>query len=65
MCSSDLNCRPAFPLNLFRAPQLPEGCRILVFHGRPDPDEAIHGYRGRKLHHRTLPAPWIADYWTL
>jgi hypothetical protein len=59
------NCRPAFPLNLFRTPQLPAGCRILVFHGRPDPDEAVNGYRGRKLHHRTLPAPWIADYWKL
>jgi hypothetical protein len=57
------NCRPAFPLNLLRPPRLPAGCRILVFHGRPDPDEAIAGYRGRKLHHRTLPAPWIGDYW--
>jgi hypothetical protein len=59
------NCRPAFPLNLVRAPALPHDCRILVFHGRPDPDEAIKGFRGRKLHHRTLPAPWIADYWKL
>lgn len=57
------NCRPAFPLNLLRSPKLPEGCRILVFHGRPDPDEAIRGYKGRKLHHRILPAPWIAEYW--
>ncbi|MCB1774574.1 MAG: hypothetical protein KDI88_13240 [Gammaproteobacteria bacterium] len=59
------NCRPAFPLNLVRPPALPEHCRILVFHGRPDPDEAIRGFPGRKLHHRTLPAPWIADYWKL
>jgi hypothetical protein len=59
------NCRPAFPLNLLRVPQLPDDCRILVFHGRPDPDEAIRGYKGRKLHHRTLPAPWIEDYWKL
>jgi len=57
------DCRPAFPLNLVRPPALPSDCRILVFHGRPDPDEAIRGFRGRKLHHRTLPAPWIADYW--
>ena len=58
------NCRPACPLNLLRVPKLPAGCRILVFHGRPDPDEAIHGYKGRKLHHRTLPASWILDHWT-
>lgn len=59
------NCRPLFPLNLLRAPRLPEGCRILVFHGRPDPDEAIRGFKGRRPHHTTLPAPWIADYWKL
>ena len=59
------NCRPTFPLNLVRMPRLPAGCHILVFHGRPDPDEAIRGYRGRKPHHHTRPAPWIADYWKL
>jgi len=59
------NLRPAFPLNLIRKPKLPKGCRILVFHGRPDPDEAIRGFRGKKLHHRTLPARWIADFWKL
>lgn len=59
------NCRPLFPLNLLRVPRLSESCRILVFHGRPDPDEAICGYKGRKPHHSTLPAPWIADYWKL
>ncbi len=57
------NCRPMFPLNFLRTPKLPHGCRILVFHGRPDPDEALRGYRGRKPHHHMLPAPWIADYW--
>ena len=54
---------PAFPFNLALAPSLPRGTRILVFHGRPDPDEALAGYRPRKLHRRTRPAPWIADRW--
>jgi len=57
------NCRPFFPANLFVVPQAKKGCKILVFHGRPDPDEAIRGYRGRKPHHHTKPAPWIADHW--
>lgn len=57
------NLRPPFPLNLFKVPELPEDCRILVFHGRPDPDEAIAGFHGRKPHHHTRPAPWIADHW--
>lgn len=57
------HCRPAFPLNLFCTPKPPPGCRILVFHGRPDPDEAVNGYQGRKIHHRSLPAPWISAHW--
>lgn len=58
-------CRPVFPLNLVATPRPPTGCRILVFHGRPDPDEAIRGFHGRKLHHHMRPAPWIADHWKL
>lgn len=59
------NCRPPFPLNLLRVPKAPPSCRILVFHGRPDPDEAIRGYRGRKPTHHMLAAPWIAEHWKL
>lgn len=55
-------CRPIFPLNLFRAPAEPK-TKILVFHGNPDPDQAIAGFKGRKLHHETLPCPWITKYW--
>lgn len=57
--------RPVFPLNLVVPPNPPRGCRILVFHGRPDPDEAIRGYRGKTPRHSTLAAPWIADHWKL
>jgi hypothetical protein len=56
-------CKPTFPLNHFIAPKPPENCRILVFHGKPDPDEAISGFLGRRPHHRILPAPWLEDYW--
>ena len=52
-----------FPLNLLCTPKAPRGCRILVFHGRPDPDEAIRGYRGAKIHHHIKAAPWIAEHW--
>ena len=53
-----------FPLNLALAPRLPGNARILVFHGRPDPDQALRGYRQGRLHRRTRPAPWIAGHWT-
>ena len=58
------NCRPPFPLNLMKTPRLPEGCRVLVFHGKPDPDEAIAGYRGKRPHHHFKPAPWIETHWS-
>lgn len=57
------HCRPVFPLNLINTPKEPARCRVLVFHGRPDPDEAIAGFTHKKLHRRTQPAPWIADHW--
>ncbi|NCY02867.1 MAG: glycosyl transferase [Planctomycetia bacterium] len=63
VCSFKRHCIPAFPLNHFLAPKMPEGVRIVVFHGRPDPDEAIMGYRGTKPHHRCLPTPWVAEHW--
>ena len=52
-----------FPLNLFLQPKLPPRVKVLVFHGRPDPDEAIAGYRGKRIHQHTVPAPWIRDFW--
>ena len=54
---------PNFPLNLFLKPKLPPDTRILVFHGRPNPDEAIPGWTKGALHRRTRPTNWITDYW--
>lgn len=56
------NCLPPFPLNLLQTPRVPRGTRIVAFHGRPDPDEALVGYKG-KLHKSSRPAPWIKDHW--
>jgi len=58
------HCRPIFPLNLIKAPSPPPpGTKVLVFHGHPDPHDAVNGYRGKRIHHRLLPAPWVADHW--
>ncbi|MDQ8192075.1 hypothetical protein [Roseibacillus persicicus] len=59
------HCRPVFPLNLLMAPREPKSAQVVVFHGRPDPDEALNGFEGKKLHHRTKPAKWIEKYWTV
>lgn len=57
------NLRPLFPLNWIINPKLPDDCRIVVFHGKPDPDEAAEGYKGKKIHHYTRPARWVLNHW--
>ena len=59
------NLRPTFPLNHIITPKLPKSCKILVFHGKPDPDEAVAGFKGVKLHHTTKKAAWIAESWKI
>ena len=44
MRSFKRHCIPAFPLNHFLTPKVPAQARIVAFHGRPDPDEALRGY---------------------
>jgi hypothetical protein len=59
------HCHPVFPFNLFIAPKLPQDARIVAFHGKPDPDELLENYRGRKIHHHSKAAPWVAKNWLL
>jgi len=56
------HCRPKRPLNLLVAPKLPEQARIVCFHGRPNVDEAMNGFKSDPLH-STKPAKWISDNW--
>lgn len=51
-------------------PAIPDGSRIIVFHGKPDPHEAMG--RGYKIYGPSLgsqmdgqPAPWIASFWNV
>ena len=53
-----------FPLNYLLSPSLPSACRILVFHGKPDPDEALCGYAGKHAHQYCKPAKWLNAYWS-
>lgn len=57
--------RPVFPLNLLMAPRPPRNARLLVFHGTPDPEDAVNGFKHAKIHHRVRPAPWVAEHWRL
>ncbi|MBC6497380.1 MAG: glycosyltransferase, partial [Alphaproteobacteria bacterium GM7ARS4] len=63
-CSFKRDCVRDFPLCYVTYPRLPVGARIIVFHGKPDPMEAMHaGFWGWGLHRYRRAAPWVIDYW--
>ena len=61
IASFKYDCRPARPWNLFMAPRLPEGARVVCFHGRPKMDEAVAGYRAGLS--STKACGWLRDAW--
>jgi hypothetical protein len=56
------HCIPRFPLNFFTAPVVPQGARIIIFHGVVNPPDAIAG-RSMGNWRRTLAAPWLEEHW--
>ena len=60
---SDLMYPP--PLNFLKAPRaLPELARIIVFHGRPLPQEVVEaGWWGKGLRKGYGPILWAQDHW--
>lgn len=55
------DCVPALPQSLWQTPQAPAQAKVLVFHGRPKPEEAVEGI-GAKWYRPMRPAPWLAAY---
>ena len=56
-------CCPSWFKSWFEAPSIPKGARVILFHGLPNPPEAIIGRSGKWYRH-IQPSPWIKDYWT-
>jgi hypothetical protein len=56
------HCIPRFPLNYVRAPAVPAGARILIFHGVMNPPDALAG-RSNGNWRFAKAAPWIAEHW--
>ena len=56
------HCIPKFPLNFLREPFIPEGAKIILFHGKPEPYEAEKGVSG-KWYRYFKPVSWITKYW--
>lgn len=56
------HCIPRWPANFWRTPHVPNGARIIVFHGEVNPPDALAGRRNRRLRY-VRPAPWVAEHW--
>jgi hypothetical protein len=56
-------CCPSWIRSWFEAPSIPDGAKVILFHGLPNPPEAITGHSGKWYRH-IQPSPWIKDYWT-
>ncbi len=46
----------------FTPPKKPAGAKIIVFHGKPNPPDAIIGRSG-KWYRKVLPSTWVAENW--
>lgn len=56
------HCVPRGLMNWVRSPSIPPGARIIAFHGKPNPPDAIVGESG-KWYRRVPPTQWVADHW--
>lgn len=56
------HCLPGVLKSWFSESSIPAGAKIVIFHGKPNPDDAIAGISG-KWYRRVKPATWILDHW--
>jgi hypothetical protein len=56
------HCVPAWPANFLLRPRFPPEAKVIVFHGRPNPPDALRGRSG-KWYRYIREAPWVADHW--
>jgi hypothetical protein len=69
--SFKIHCMPGGILNSFITPsRIPKNAKVIVFHGSPNPPEALAGVWGtqhvpwyKKFYKTVKPTKWIADYW--
>lgn len=56
------DCVALGPLSYITTPKIPEGAKVIVFHGDPKPEDALAG-KGSKWYRKIRPTPWVSDYW--
>jgi len=57
------HCLPGGIGNWVKTAQIPDGARIVVFHGHPNPDDAMIGNWPGSWYKRLRPVPWIGEHW--
>lgn len=56
------HCMKPWPKGYWSDPTIPDGAKIIIFHGHPEPHEAIAGVT-HKWYRPVRPTGWVADYW--
>ena len=56
------HCMKPWPFSYFRDPIIPKDAKIIIFHGHPEPHEAIAGIT-HKWYRPVRPTAWITEYW--
>ena len=57
------HCMQPFPLCHFLTPKKPTGAKIVIFHGRPHPDDMLTGWSKHFGLRAAKPADWINENW--
>jgi hypothetical protein len=53
---------PRWPTNYWLEPTIPEGARIIIFHGECNPPDALAGRRNRRFRY-IKPTSYVAQHW--
>ena len=56
------HCIRRFSFVVARDTLIPINSRVIVFHGKPDPHDALNGHSG-KWYRKFKPADWVGEYW--
>lgn len=62
--SFKVDCMPGGLMNWIARPRLPQGAKVIAFHGDPKPEDAARGVYPGKWYKHVRPTPWITQYWT-
>lgn len=57
------HCLQPWPLCYLKEPTDPTTSKIIVFHGKPNPEEAYNGYVSKLGFRYIKPTRWLDNYW--